>query len=124
MTEKLPDLAGTVDRRLLVNYSADPGVIARLLPAPFRPQVVRGRAVAGICLIRLRHMRPAGLPSWLGLVSENAAHRVAVEWDTPRGVRSGVYIPRRDSDSLVNVVVGGRAYPGVHHRARFDVDED
>jgi hypothetical protein len=124
MAEKLPDLAGTVDRRLLINYSVDPDVIARMLPKPFRPQLVRGRAVAGICLIRLRHMRPAGFPSWLGLTSENAAHRVAVEWDAPHGVRSGVYIPRRDSNSLVNVVVGGRAYPGVHHRARFDVAED
>lgn len=124
LTGNLPDLAGTVDRRLLINYSVDPDVIARMLPLPFRPQLVRGRAVAGICLIRLQHMRPAGLPTWLGLASENAAHRVAVEWDTPHGVRSGVYIPRRDSNSLVNVLVGGRAYPGVHHRACFDVAED
>jgi uncharacterized protein DUF2071 len=124
VTERLPELAGTVDRRLLINYSVDPDVIARVLPLPFRPQLVRGRAVAGICLIRLRHMRPARFPSWLGLASENAAHRVAVEWDTPDGIRSGVYIPRRDSNSLVNVVVGGRAYPGVHHRAHFDVAED
>lgn len=124
MAEKVPALAGVVDRRLLINYSVDPAAIARVLPPPFRPQLRRGRAVAGICLIRLRQMRPAGLPAWMGLTSENAAHRVAVEWDGPGGPRTGVYIPRRDSDSLVNVVVGGRAYPGVHHRARFDVAED
>ena len=97
MVENLPVLAGVVDRRLLINYSVDPGVIAAILPRPFRPQLVRGRAVAGICLIRLRNMRPAGLPSWIGLTSENAAHRVAVEWDGPDGIRNGVYIPRRDS---------------------------
>jgi len=117
-------LAGVVDRRLLINYSVEPEVVARVLPTPFRPQLIRGRAVAGICLIRLRQMRPAGFPAWSGLGSENAAHRVAVEWDAPGGVRRGVYIPRRDSNSLVNVAVGGRAYPGVHHRARFDGAED
>jgi Uncharacterized conserved protein (COG2071) len=124
MVERRPALAGVVDRRLLINYSVDPEVLAGVLPRPFRPQLVRGRAVAGICLIRLRQMRPAGFPTWSGLDSENAAHRVAVEWDAPDGVRRGVYIPRRDSNSLVNVMVGGRAYPGVHHRARFDVTED
>ena len=120
---KLPGLVGDVKRRLLVNYRIDPDVVAQLLPAPFRPQLVNGFAVAGICLIRLGSMRPAGLPARVGLTSENAAHRFAVEWDTADGPQTGVYIPRRDSDSLINVAVGGRLYPGVHHRARFDVAE-
>jgi hypothetical protein len=34
-----------------------------------------------------------------------------------------VYIPRRDSDSVVNVIAGGRLFPGEHHRASFDVRE-
>jgi hypothetical protein len=55
--------------------------------------------------------------------SENAAHRIAVEWDTTHGRNCGVYIPRRDSASMVNVLVGGRLYPGVHRHARFDVRE-
>jgi hypothetical protein len=59
----------------------------------------------------------------MGLSSESVAHRVAVEWDTADGPVTGVYITRRDSSSLVNVVVGGRAYPGVHGRASFSVDE-
>lgn len=119
----VPELTGVIDRRLLVNYRVDPDVLARVLPAPFRPQLVGGVGVAGICLIRLTEMRPRGLPGWLGLSSENAAHRIAVEWDTADGPRTGVYIPRRDSSSLVNVAVGGRAYPGTHHRADFDVAE-
>jgi len=120
---RLPELVGDVERRLLINYRVDPGVIASVLPEPFRPHLVNGYAVAGICMIRLGSMRPAGVPARVGLTSENAAHRVAVEWDTADGPRTGVYIPRRDSDSLINVAVGGRLYPGVHHRARFDVTE-
>lgn len=120
---KLPLLEGEVERRLLVNYRVDPDVITRLLPSPFRPQIVGDVAVAGICLIRLGGIRLKGLPAWTGLRSENAAHRIAVEWDTPAGLRTGVYIPRRDSESLVNLIVGGRLYPGEHHRAAFRVHE-
>ena len=116
-------MVGVVERRLLVNYRADPEVTARLVPAPLRPQVVNGWAVAGICLLRLGHLRLRGVPGGLGLRSENAAHRIAVEWDTADGVASGVYIPRRDSGSLMNVLAGGRLFPGRHHRARFDTHE-
>jgi hypothetical protein len=76
-------MEGTIERRILVNYRVDPEISARLLPAPFRPQVVGGVSVAGICLIRLGHMRPLGLPAAVGVTTENAAHRVAVEWDGP-----------------------------------------
>jgi hypothetical protein len=116
-------MLGVVERRLLVNYRTDPQITARLLPSPLRPQLVNGWAVAGICLIRLGRLRPRYVPRALGLRSENAAHRIAVEWDTPDGVATGVYIPRRDSGSRTNVVIGGRLFPGQHHRARFEVRE-
>jgi Uncharacterized conserved protein (COG2071) len=118
---QVPVMAGVIARRLLVNYRVAPDVLARLLPAPFRPQLVGGWCVAGICLIGLRAVRPRGLPAAFGLASENAAHRVAVEWDEDGVTRQGVYIPRRDTSSRINVAVGGRLFPGVHHRARFTV---
>jgi hypothetical protein len=118
-----PRVSSVVERRLLVNYRVDPAVIAGLLPAPLRPQQVDGQAVAGICLIRLGQVRPRSVPGGFGLRSENAAHRIAVEWDGPAGPRTGVYIPRRDSGSIVNVLAGGRLFPGRHHRASFDVRE-
>ncbi|MBB2944568.1 hypothetical protein FB565_004297 [Actinoplanes lutulentus] len=112
---RAPRLVSVVQRRLLVNYRTDPEVTARLLPAPLRPQVVDGWAVSGICLIRLSMLA--------GLRSENGAHRIAVEWDTPDGVAYGVYIPRRDTGSRLNAWAGGRVFPGRHHRSRFDVRE-
>lgn len=116
-------MSSVVERRLLVNYRVDPEVAARLLPTPLRPQLVGDWAVAGICLVRLGRFRPGWAPGWLGLRSENAAHRVAVEWDGPEGRSTGVYIPRRDSGSVINVLVGGRLFPGEHNWARFDVHE-
>lgn len=120
----IPNVVGMIERRLLVNYRVDPDVLARLLPDPFRPHLVGGVGVAGICLIRLGQLRPAGVPPWLGLTSENAAHRVAVEWDGPEGVLGGVYVPRRDTSSRLATIVGGRLFPGEQHQARFRVHED
>jgi uncharacterized protein YqjF (DUF2071 family) len=116
-------MTGVIDRRLLVNYRVDPAAIGPLVPAPLRPLLVDGVAVAGICLLRLAELRPAPLPAAVGLRSENVAHRIAVEWDADDGVRTGVFIPRRDSASAVNVAVGGRLFPGPHGHADFDVDE-
>lgn len=119
----LPVIRGLIERRILINYHVDPGVVARILPAPFRPQLAHGRAMVGICLIRLRHVRPNGLPAWLGISSENAAHRVAVEWDDNGTLQRGVYVRRRDTNSRLNAWAGGRVFPGIHSHARFDVQE-
>jgi uncharacterized protein YqjF (DUF2071 family) len=118
-----PTLEGRIERRLLVNYRVDPERIAALLPAPFRPEVVNGYAVAGVCLIRLGEIRPRGLPRRVGLRSENAAHRVAVQWDEDGETRRGVYIPRRETSSILSAAVGGRLFPGTYEHARFSVAE-
>ena len=118
-----PRLSSVVERRLLVNYRLAPDAAARLLPQPLRPQLVHGYAVAGICLLRLGSVRPLWAPKAVGLRSENAAHRIAVEWDAPDGVQTGVYIPRRDTGSRLNAWAGGRVFPGEHGRADFQVHE-
>jgi Uncharacterized conserved protein (COG2071) len=121
----LPTIEGMIRRRILVNFRVDPEVMQAQLPPPFRPKLHQGHAIAGICFVRLEEMRPRGFPAGLGLASENAAHRVAVVWDTHDGqLREGVFIPRRDTGSLLNHLAGGRIFPGEHHRARFSVREE
>src|SRR5688500_4721100 len=120
---KIPTLTGTIKRRILVNFRADPETVQRLLPAGIRPKLYRGKAVAGICLIRLEHIRPKIAPAFLGLSSENAAHRIAVEWDENGKTKEGVFIPRRDTDSTMNALAGGTLFPGEHNRADFSVGE-
>ena len=120
---KIPTMQGVIDRRILANFHVDPDVLARVLPDPFRPKLVKGKGIAGICLIRLKQIRPRFVPSFLGISSENAAHRIAVEWDEHGETKQGVYIPRRDTSSRLNTLVGGRLFPGVHHHAQFRVKE-
>jgi hypothetical protein len=120
---RFPVIRGIIDRRILANYRVDPEVARTILPFPFRPQLVKEFAIAGICLIRLKRVRPRFVPSQFGISSENAAHRIAVEWDVGGKTMQGVYIPRRDTDSRLNTLVGGRLFPGAHHHADFQVDE-
>ena len=114
---RIPAIKGIIKRRLLVNFRADPAVVQRILPSSFRPKVHGDYGIVGICLIRLEQIRPAGFPNLFGLSSENAAHRIAVEWMDGAGIpREGVFIPRRDTDSLLNRLAE-------HHPARFSVVE-
>lgn len=123
MTLTLPVMHGLIDRRMLVNFRVRPETIQSLLPPLFRPKLIKGWAMAGICLIRLKDIRPRGFGPMFGVTSENAAHRIAVEWDERGKVREGVFIPRRDTSSRLQSLVGGRVFPGVHHLADYDVTE-
>jgi hypothetical protein len=120
---KMPTIVGTIDRRILINYQADKEVIERFLPAPFRPKLINGKAIVGICLIRLKNIRPKGIPFPVGISSENGAHRIAVEWTAGKEEKEGVFVPRRDTSSRLNFLAGGRVFPGVHHLAKFTVKE-
>lgn len=119
----IPVLKGLIKRRILVNFRADPAIIQATLPEPFRPKLHNGNAVVGICLIRLEQIRPALSPLAVGISSENAAHRIAVEWEEAGQIKEGVYIPRRDTGSQLNHLAGGRVFPGEHHLADFEVQD-
>lgn len=118
---RAPVLEGRIERRVLLDHAVDTEVAARLLPSGFEPRLLDGRAVVGVCLIRLADVRPVGMPAWLGRSVEAAAHRVSVWREGPDGPEAGVYVPRRDTTSWAATMAGGRVWPGVHHRAAVTV---
>lgn len=74
-------------------------------------------------MIRFEHLRPRFLPTFFGMRSENAAHRIAVEWERDGKLESGVFIPQRNTASRFNKALGGRVFPGVFSMSQFDVHE-
>ncbi|MEO0338670.1 MAG: DUF2071 domain-containing protein [Bacteroidota bacterium] len=119
----IPKIKGIIDRRILINFAVQAEALARFLPPPFRPQLINGFGIAGICLIRLKNIRPAVLPIKRGIRSENGAHRIAVVWEDKGELKHGVYIPRRDTSSWINSISGGLVFPGLHHLSDFVVNE-
>lgn len=119
----LDTIHGTIDRRILLNYRIDPAILQRVLPPPFRPKLYDHHGVGGVCMIRFKQLRPRFMPAWVGLSSENAAHRIAVEWDQDGELREGVFIPRRDTNSWFNKTLGGRVFPGLFQRSQFEGKE-
>ncbi|MEO7319176.1 MAG: DUF2071 domain-containing protein [Chthoniobacteraceae bacterium] len=119
----LDTIHGIIDRRVLLNYRLDPDTLRHVLPPPFKPKLYNGHGVGGVCMIRFKQLRPRLVPAWLGLGSENAAHRIAVEWEQDGESREGVFIPRRDTSSWFNKTLGGRVFPGIFQRSRFEVRE-
>jgi Uncharacterized conserved protein (COG2071) len=120
---KIPTIHGLIDRRILINFMADPKVVEKILPEPFRPKLYKDKAIVGICLIRLKNIKPKGFPDFLGISSENGAHRIAVEWDEDGQTKQGVFIPRRNTSLKFNTLVGGRIFPSKHYLAKFNVME-
>lgn len=121
---RIPTIHGIIERRMLINFRVEPQYIETILPKPFRPKLYKEKAIAGICLIRLKDIKPKGLPNFVGVNSENGAHRIAVEWEENGLTKEGVYIPRRDTSLRLNAIVGGRVFPGKHYYAEFNVKEE
>lgn len=120
---KLPTIQGVIQCRLLLNYRVAPKVLKALIPSPFQPKLANGFGIAGICLIRLRGLRPSILPGGWGISVDSIAHRVAVEWNVGSATQTGVYIFRRDCASRMVRWLGGRVFPGVHSKASVSVIE-
>jgi hypothetical protein len=119
----LDTIHGIIDRRVLLNYRIDPDALRRVLPPPFQPKLYEGHGVGGVCMIRFKELRPRFIPSWLGFGSENAAHRIAVQWQQDGEQQEGVFIPRRDTNSWFNKTLGGRVFPGIFQHSQFETHE-
>src|SRR5260221_13073263 len=106
-----PILRGVIKRRFVLNYRADPGVVARLLPAPLHPNLYHGYAIVGVSLVRLESIRPRGLPAWLGVSSENATHQIASGWVDKKGQsHEGSFVARPETDLSFAPILGGHFF--------------
>jgi hypothetical protein len=120
---RFPVLRGLIDRRLLLNFRIDPACVQRVLPAPFRPKLLQGSAIGGICFTRVRELRPRGIPAMFGQRLESAAFRYAVQWEKNGETQDGVYISRQITSSRFNLFTRGQLLAGSHKRGRFTVQE-
>jgi hypothetical protein len=121
---KLPKLATTIERRIFTTYAVDPEQIIPYLPEGIKPQLVNGKAIAGVCLLRMGNIRPSFISPNIGITAENAGHRIAVTYLNDEGQETvGVYAPFRHTNSRLAVAASGTIFPGIQKAAHFDVHE-
>jgi hypothetical protein len=119
-----PSAHGKIERRILINFAADPNVVEPLIPEGYELHIVNSKAVVGICLIRLAQMRPKFVPAFFGIHSENIAHRIALRYAHEDGTENaGVFVPIRHTNSWITSNIGSRFFTGVYDPATFKVRE-
>ncbi len=115
-------LQSHIVRRLLVNFRTDPGLVAAQLPDRLIADEVGGFAMVGICAISLRSIRPPGVPTRVGLSTDNVAQRIAVR-DADTGER-GVYVARRDTSSRIAASLAATIFPARLGHSQVTVIDD
>jgi hypothetical protein len=96
----IPPVRAVLAERYIFNFRLPVEVLAAYLPMPWlAPQKVNGFGVASFCLLDLRHITIAPLPTVIGLRSTSCAPRYAV-LDLSRGKPTpAVFVTERQTSS-------------------------
>jgi hypothetical protein len=98
-------LHGLIDRRIVLNYTAESDFLNDAVPQPLKAvEVDDGVGVGQVSLMRHRVSVHPKVPSALRLPAETASHRIPVVRDEDGG--TGMYVLRRDTDSELGRVAG------------------
>jgi len=116
-------MVGDIDLCWLFAYRVPAEQVERLLPKPLELVRKGGFAYINVVISELRHMRPAGLPSFVGLHYWHIAYRLYCRYRCVNGqVIEGLYFLRSDADKGAMVFAGNLLTDFRFHRAKLIVD--
>lgn len=96
----IPPVRAALAERFIFNFRMPLETMAERLPAPWlSPLPVRGWGVASFCLLDLRHITAAPLPTVAGINSISCAPRFAVLDHTSEMPRPAVFVETRQTSS-------------------------
>lgn len=114
-------MVGRLAECVLVSYRTPAGSVRGWLPAGLE-LVTRGEwAFWNIVACRVEGMRPAGLPSWLGLDYHHVAYRLLVRAQVAGATVDGLYFLRSDADNGLIAASGNWLSDFRFHRAAISV---
>jgi uncharacterized protein YqjF (DUF2071 family) len=112
-------MVGELHEVLLVNFSLPEGLLRERIPAPLVLDLLGGRAVISMVSVKLRWMRPSGLPKLLGFHYHHVAYRVVVNGPKERGI----YFLRSFADKRFIVAFGNALSEYQFERAGITYEE-
>lgn len=96
----LPSVRATLAERFLFNFRMPPDALRKYLPVSWLvPQPVHGFGVVSFCLLDLRNITVAPLPTVAGLSSVSCAPRFAVLDTLHEAGRPAVFVTERQTNS-------------------------
>ncbi|BCJ36421.1 hypothetical protein Athai_39240 [Actinocatenispora thailandica] len=105
---------------VVLSYALPAAVLAPLLPAGLRLDTYSGFGFVAIGVVSTRRLRPAYLPSRIGLDAVLVGYRIMTAFGTPTGrTMRGLYVLRSDTDRRL-LRLGANALTRYHyHQARI-----
>jgi hypothetical protein len=96
----LPAVRATLAERFLFNFRMSPEALNHYLPASWlAPHILHGYGVVSFCMLDLRNITVAPLPTVAGLASVSCAPRYAVLDNLNGGGKPAVYVTERQTNS-------------------------
>jgi hypothetical protein len=115
----IPPVRARLAERLIFNFRLPPEALAKFLPEPWLiPQVVGGFGIASFCVLDLRGITVAPLPTAVGLRSISCAPRFAVMDLSTSPPRPAVYVIERWSSSAFGSWFTSLGFSAPHPYAR------
>jgi uncharacterized protein DUF2071 len=103
------EMVGRLETCVLLEYRTPAASVVALVPRGLELETRGGFAFWNVMACRIRGMRPAGAPSWLGLDYRHVAYRLYVRASLASGgVRRGLFFVRSDIDRRVLAALGNR----------------
>ncbi len=123
----IPPVRASLAERYLFNFRLPLQVCASYLPTSWLiPEEIRGFGVVSFCILDLRGITVAPLPTAVGLTSISCASRFAV-WDTSgEQANHAVFVPERQTNSAFGswFTRQGFSAPHPHVEAAMEHEED
>ena len=111
----IPPVRAELAERFIFNFRMPLEALAEYLPAPWlTPQPVRGYGVASFCLLDLRHITAAPLPTLVGLHSVSCAPRYAVFDHSSGEPKPAVFVTERQTSSAFGAWFTGLGFSCRH----------
>ena len=111
----IPPVRAELAERFIFNFRMPLDALAEYLPAPWlSPQPVQGYGVASFCLLDLRHITVAPLPTVAGLRSLSCAPRYAVLDHSTGEPKPAVFVTERQTSSAFGAWFTGLGFSCRH----------
>jgi len=121
----IPPVRAELAERFIFNFRMPPAVLKTLLPVGWLiPAEVNGSAIASFCILHLRKITVAPLPTFVGMTSISSAPRFAVLDATANPPKPAVFVTERHTNSSFGAWFTSLGFSAAHRYVDSTISRD